>query len=280
VKRRLSTAFHPQTDGQTERQNQTLEHYLRCYCCEQQDDWASLLPMAEFASNNSKSATLGISPYYALMGYNPSLTVELPRGEPTGEGVPAAEERAKRLRTEREALEERWRRAQESQARSYNKNHTPKTYKVGDLVLLSLKNLKIRAPSRKLAPRRQGPYRIVDLVGNQAYRLALPNEMSRIHNVFHVSLLEPWRSRDGSEELPMLVDLEDGNAEEYEVESILDKRIVKGQTKYLIRWKGWPEDYNKWEPEEHLEGAPDLLREFNASVARTQQKRRKGSDKR
>jgi hypothetical protein len=279
VKRRLSTAFHPQTDGQTERQNQTLEHYLRCYCSEEQNDWASLLPMAEFASNNSTSATLGVSPYYALMGYNPSLTVDLPRGESSREGVPAAEERAQHLRSVRETLEERWRKAQETQARSYNKNHTPKSYKVGDKVLLSLKNLKLRAPSRKLAPRQQGPYRIIDLVGKQAYRLALPNEMSRIHNVFHVSLLEPWRTRDGSDEPPMPVELEEGAAPEYEVEVILKKRVTKGTAYYLVRWKGWPEEYDQWVPEENLEGAPDLLREFNASAAQGRRKRRKGSDK-
>jgi hypothetical protein len=63
------------------------------------------------------------------------------------------------------------------------------------------------------------------------------------------------------------------------VESILDKRIVKGETKYLVRWKGWPKEYDKWEPEENLEGAPDLLKEFHASVAKPQRKRRKVSDK-
>lgn len=79
----------------------------------------------------------------------------------------------------------------------------------------------------------------------------------------------------------MPVELEDGTAEEYEVESILNKRIVKGETKYLIRWKGWPEEqrYDKWEPEENLEGAPDLLKEFNASVTGPQRKRRKRTEK-
>ena len=59
------------------------------------------------------------------------------------------------------------------------------------------------------------------------------------------------------------------------VEAILDKRVVKGPTKYLVRWKGWPEEYNQWEPAENLEGAPDLLSEFHASVARPRRKRRK-----
>jgi len=149
-------------------------------------------------------------------------------------------------------------------------------YNVGDLVLLSLKNLKIRAPSRKLAPRQQGPYRIIDIVGKQAYRLALPKEMSRIHNVFHVSLLEPWRSRDGAEELPMPVHLEEGEAPEWEVEAVLNKRTHKGKVEYLVKWKGWPVEYDQWEPEENLEGAPDLLREFHASVSQPKRKRNKG----
>jgi hypothetical protein len=62
--------------------------------------------------------------------------------------------------------------------------------------------------------------------------------MLRIYNVFYVSLLEPWRSRNAYEELPMLVELEDGTTKEYEVEAILDKKTVKGKTKYLMRWKG------------------------------------------
>jgi hypothetical protein len=277
TKRRLSTAYHPQTDGQTERQNQTLEQYLRCYCSEQQDDWAELLPMAEFASNNSVSATLQVSPAYALMGYNPSLHADQTRVEPAGGEVPSAEERVQRLHSERETLEQLWRRAQEWQTNAYNKKHEAKSYKVGDLVLLSLKNLKIRAPSKKLAPRQQGPYRILDAVGAQAYRLALPKEMSRIHDVFHVSLLEPWRSRDGSEELPMPVQLDEDSQPEWEVEEILGDRKHKGRVEYLVKWQGWPSSYNQWEPEDHLEGAPDLLEAYHASATAPTRKRRKSN---
>jgi hypothetical protein len=277
MKRRLSTAYHPQTDGQTERQNQTLEQYLRCYCSEQQDDWAELLPMAEFASNNSVSATLQVSPAYALMGYNPSLHADQTRVEPAGGEVPSAEERVQRLHRERETLEQLWRRAQEWQTSAYNKKHEAKSYKVGDLVLLSLKNLKIRAPSKKLAPRQQGPYRILDAVGAQAYRLALPKEMSRIHDVFHVSLLEPWRSRDGSEELPMPVQLDEDSQPEWEVEEILADRKHKGRIEYLVKWQGWPSSYNQWEPEDHLEGAPDLLEAYHALATAPTRKRRKSN---
>jgi len=273
VKRRLSTAYHPQTDGQTERQNQTLEQYLRCYCSEEQNDWVDHLPMAEFACNNSVSATLRVSPAYALMGYNPSLHSDQTRVESAGGEVPAAEERVQRLRSEREALEQHWRRAQEWQEKAYNRSHKARSFKVGDSVLLSLKNLKIRAPSRKLAVRQQGPYRITDAIGTQAYRLALPKEMSRLHNVFHVSLLEPWRARSGRDELPNPVQLDESGEPEWEVEKIEDSRTRNGVKEYLVKWAGWSSSYNQWEPAEHLHGAPEALRDYHALATATKRRR-------
>lgn len=75
MKRDMSTAFHPQTDGQTERINAILEQYLRCYCSYNQDNWLSLLPLAEFAYNNSKSVTTGVTPFMMNYGYNPRFEV-------------------------------------------------------------------------------------------------------------------------------------------------------------------------------------------------------------
>jgi transposase InsO family protein len=125
VKRRLSTAFHPQTDGQTERQNQTLERYLRCYTDEKQSNWAGLLPLAEFAYNNTAHSTTGVSPFYACYGYHPRLEYETRADEGS---VPSAAERISRMVAERELLAERWRSAVESQAKYYNRKHQPKSY--------------------------------------------------------------------------------------------------------------------------------------------------------
>ena len=200
VKRKLSTAFHPQTDGQTERANQTLEQYLRCYCTEYQDNWAEFLPQAEFAVNNSEHAALRMSPFCVVYGFNPDLiTTPAPaRDELLEERVPVATEIAKRLKEVHETLTERWRTASGQQAKYYNQNHDRKSYRVGDQVLLSTKNLRLQVPKKKLAARFIGPFQIRDAVGPQAYRLALPPRM-RIHNVFHVSLLEPWTGREGEE---------------------------------------------------------------------------------
>lgn len=279
VKRRLSTAFHPQTDGQTERQNQTLEQFLRCYTTDKQENWAAWLPVAEFAYNNSAHQGLRrgndpvkvMSPFYALYGYDPELCAEV-RDEPLREGVPAAAERVERLIREREALAEHWHVAREAQAKGYNRTHQPRSYQVGDQVMLSAKNLKVREPSRKLSHRYIGPFQVLAAVGTQAYRLAMPSHY-RIHNVFHVSLLEPYRQRDGvatpEARAPELVDGE----EEWEVEAILDSALRKGRKYFLVKWTGWDNEYNQWIPEEDLEHAGALRAAYEAKAPR---KRRPG----
>jgi len=74
IRPRMSTAFHPQTDGKTERLNQTIEAYLQAFTSKEQDDWARLLPMAEFAYNNSTTMGNGVSPFYTNYGFHPVTT--------------------------------------------------------------------------------------------------------------------------------------------------------------------------------------------------------------
>ena len=276
VKRRLSTAFHPQTDGQTERANQTLKTYLRMYCSEEQDNWASLLSQAEFACNNSVHAVLGMSPFKVLYGFDPELATRTreARGELTREEVPAAAEAAERLKRNHETLSERWRRAAEAQAKHFNDKHTAKQYNVGDLVMLSTKNLKLKVPTKKFAGKYAGPFKVIDAVGKQAYRLAFPAN-TLIHNVFHVSYLEPYKGREGEEHegsLP-LAD-EEG---QYVVEKILQTRKRKGVRQYLVKWQGWPEEFNQWESEEHVEEceALDEFEEQQRSMREERKTRRK-----
>ena len=71
----FTSRYHPEGDGQTERTNQTLEQYLRIFCNYQQDNWSELLPLTEFAYNNTPSATTGVSPFFANKGYHPDLTI-------------------------------------------------------------------------------------------------------------------------------------------------------------------------------------------------------------
>ena len=108
VKLRLSTAFHPQTDGQTERSNQSLEQYLRCFAAEVQEDWPAKLAAAEFAQNNSVHYATRMSPFENLYGFNPEIRNPPIRDESQKERVPAATERARDIRATSEALKKRW----------------------------------------------------------------------------------------------------------------------------------------------------------------------------
>lgn len=261
ITRKLSTAFHPQTDGQTERANQTLEQYLRCYCSEFQDDWAELLPQAEFAYNNSDHAANGMSPFSVVHTWNPELATES-RGEILEEGAPAAQDAARRMKEVHKTLADRWKQASESQARGYNKKHQLRTYKVGDMVLLSTKNLRLDVPKKKLGPKFAGPFKIIDAVGTQAYRLALPAG-SRIHNVFNVSLLEPYISRGGEQPAEDLRLADDEG--EWEVEKVIGEKTKKGKKYFLLHWRGWPAEYDQWEPQENCTHVSELIKEWRES---------------
>ena len=272
VKLRLSTAFHPQTDGQTERMNQVLEHYLRCFTDEKQRNWPQLLASTEFCINNAVNASTGISPFRALMGYDPELYARI-EDDAIQVGVPAVNERLEKLSNLRTRLEEHAKRASESQAKYYNQQHTPRQFKRGDLVMLSTRNLKFKV-SKKLSPKFIGPFRVLDPIGSQAYRLALPTQYERIHNVFHVSLLEPWNPRSGdySEEFLKMPDLED-ESDEWEVEDIVGDQRYKRQSYFLVKWKGWPSEYNQWVLEEDI-SAPDIMAKYRRTRSAKKKKKR------
>ena len=262
IKRRLSTAFHPQTDGQTERQNQVLEHYLRVFANDKQTSWAKQLPMAEFAYMNSWHSSIGTTPFFLMYGYHPEIRWEVEDDSPEGK-VPSANDRVRQLQAARDDAAERLNAAVAAQTKHYNKTHQPQSYKVGDLVMLATKNLKQKRPSKKLSHKFVGPFRIVDIVGAQAYRLLLPSKY-RIHNTFHVSLLEPYHLRDcgNADEVfmqaPELID----DDELWEVEEIVDKVKNREGVWYKVKWTGWGEEYNQWLPDEELKGASKLTQAY------------------
>jgi hypothetical protein len=205
-----------------------------------------------------------MSPFRIVYGFDPDIDVPTQaRGEPSEGRVPAAIDAAKRVRDTHEELAKRWREASERQASYHNARHQAKTYKIGDKVLLSAKNLRLAVPKKKLAPRFLGPFRVLDAVWSQAYRLALPSHM-KIHNVFHVSLLEPWYDNGEvapEESMPLADD-----TQEWAVEKILDSKVVQGKRYLLVKWEGWPDEYTQWEPEENCENAYDLIVAYEAQA--------------
>jgi hypothetical protein len=130
---------------------------------------------------------------------------------------------------------------------------------MGQLVKLSTKNLKLKYP--KLAPQWIGPFRILERIGRQAYRLALPEKYSRLHDVFPVQLIKDYRQHKGEEGYLPMPDFLD-KEEEWEVQEIRNAQTFDGALYYLMKWTGWPSEYNSWEPAEHLAMAPKKIQEF------------------
>jgi hypothetical protein len=144
--------------------NQVLESYLRCFLNSEQTNWPALLPTAQFASNNAINSTIGMTPFRALYAYEPDFQLRAEDGTPEGE-VPATVHRLEKLHEVRQKLHETWQKASESQAKYYNKRHEARQFRKGQLVALSTRNLRLKSPSKKLAPNFIGPFRILDKIG-------------------------------------------------------------------------------------------------------------------
>lgn len=280
VRRRLSTAYRPQTDGQTERQNQVLEFYLRTYCNYRQDDWVSKLALAELTYNNSVHASTGESPFMLMYGQHPSLGSDVVEDVPGG-GVaiaPMAQERMKTLIEDRAKLTETLRIAGATHKKFYDKKHKATRFQVGQKVLLKAENIRQLRPNRKLSDKYLGPFEVKDVIGShgQAYRLKLPDSY-QIHSVFHVSLLEPWNGREGVEIDPAPIQVE--GEDRYLVESIVAHKETRQGRRYLVKWKGYGPAHNTWEPIAHLEGVGDFLEGYLQSQPAPLPEKKKRSKK-
>jgi hypothetical protein len=258
IQANMSTAYHPQTDGQSERTNQSLEIFIRCYCDEEQDNWHIWLPMAEFAHNQWPNATTKETPFKLIMGYTPRVEwIEKPGL------VPQVEERLKELEQVRKTAWDAMIKAQTMLRMKKPGNKKFQPYKEGDQVWLEGTNLKTLYPSAKLGPKRYGPFRVLTRFSNAIYKLEIPQQW-KIHNVFHANLLTPYKETElhGPNFTRLPPDLINGE-EEYKVERILDmKQKGRGRkTHYLIKCKGYPTSDNSWEPEENVT-ATELIAEF------------------
>ncbi|KAJ9504783.1 hypothetical protein QJQ45_007335 [Haematococcus lacustris] len=155
--------------------------------------------------------------------------------------------------------------AQSRQAAYANKARRDVEYKVGQKVLLSTKNLKLKpGKARKLIPRYVGPFEILLLVGAVAVKLDLPASMSRLHPVFHVSLIKPYTGTDVGFMPPPVTWMDETPV--YYVERLLDHKGVKDNKAgfYLVQWEGYDSTHNTWEPRSNLTGCDKVLAEYNA----------------
>ena len=254
IQQNISSAYHPRTDGQSERNNQWVETYLQFFTNHQQTDWVERLPLAEFAHNNWRSETTKHTPFFLLMGYHPRAD-----GHYAASSSPLVEQRLDNLLQARRDALTHMTRAQQLWVKHRD---TPK-YAVGDRVWLDGRNLKTDQPTSKLAPRRHGPFAIAQVMSPVSYRLELPHQW-RIHPVFHIDLLTLYcetkmHGENYLRPLPELID----NEEEFEVEAVLDSHVFGRGRKlqYLVKWLGYPSSDNQWEDADKVH-VDELVRAF------------------
>ncbi|KAG8474912.1 hypothetical protein CXB51_031631 [Gossypium anomalum] len=256
TKLNFSTAFHPQTDGQSERVIQILEDMLRCCVLEFQGSWERYLPLVEFAYNNSYQTSLKMAPYEALYGRKcrtPLYWTELKENQIYGvDLIKETEEKVKVIRDCLKAVSDR----QKSYADLKRKDIE---FQVGDKVFLKVSPWKkvLRFGRKgKLSPRFIGPYEVIEKVGPVAYRLALPPELEKIHDVFHVSMLRRYRSDPSHVVSPTEIELQPDMTYEEEPIKILAREVKQLRNKNValvkVLWQRHGIEEATWESEETM----------------------------
>ncbi len=269
-----STAYHPQTDGQTEVYNRVIQEVLRNYVSPLHDDWSDLLPFATFAINNTVHSVTKHTPFFLHQGFHPRTPLNWHNPEPIN--VPSL---SQWFDKQRQCLQLVQNLIAEANARTISKSNNSFTpFAVGDMVLLNTKNLKFKHGTKKFHPRFCGPFKVTRVIRDVAFELELPKEMKRIHNVFHGSLLKPFISNDRHDTPPPPLILDD--EEFFLVDAILAHRIRRrtwrknakgrktsiGKLKYdvLVKWQGYGSEYNSWVKEEDC--TESLVSEYWQSI--------------
>ena len=225
IKHKMSSAYHPQTDGQTERMNRTLEEMLRAYIPVTGDNWSRSLACAEFAINNAKQASTKETPFFLNYGYTPHTPITLEFRDtvkhPSVKSGTFAKLMADNLIKAKRCLEI----ARNNMLRQ-GSSTTDVKYDPGDLVLLSTRNFRFEGHCRKLMPKWVGPFSVDTMTGPVNVKLVLHDDWKKLHPVFHVNLVKRYTPGHGYRPPPPPVSFEEGEPV-FIVESILDHSFAK-----------------------------------------------------
>jgi hypothetical protein len=252
----MSSAFRPNTDGQTERTNRFVEDYVRSYIMVTQQNWPDLLFTAELAYNSRVNVAIGMSPFEADLGYIPRSVPDhifdkLVGSKSKKEILLLGQKQQELLKRLKDVLNE----SQARMKKYYDRNRPTQVFEVGDKVMLSAKNLDVEhlgviaGGNRKFAPLWVGPYPILKLTTPDTYKLQLPIGL-RLHPEFHTSLLKkycpdsnPLRLNKPNEGMVST----GGQEDSYLIEKVVGHRKIGQRILYRIKWLGYPTDENTWE---------------------------------
>jgi hypothetical protein len=268
----MSTANHPQTDGQAERANGVVEEMLRSYTNVHQDDWDEHLATVEFAYNDSENATTKVSPFYALYGRHPQSPLSLvapppppAKGDKVACKQESIEEFAARMQAQYRGVHAAILEAQERQRRYADLKRRDHEFKVGDQVLLDVAQVRHRnlafGATRKFASKFEGPFSVKRVVSPVVYELTLPagGAFGAIHPVLHVSCLKEYLDpanpafpgRGVRTPVPAQIVADQVR---FEVDCFINHRWYRGKRlDFMVQWQGYTPAESTWRPAEQLQ---------------------------
>jgi len=252
----LSTAYHPETNGQTKRVNQVLEDMLRMYVMDNQTQWERCLPLVEFAYNNSYHSSIGMPPYQALYGRPCRTPLSWEKLE---DRVIVGPELVQEMEEQVKQVRQRLKEAHDRQKSYVDSHRIDRSYEVGDQVFIRIRPNKstIRfGKGTKLSPRFVGPFRIKEKIGPVAYRLVLLPHLHKTHDVFHVSVLRHYVSDESHKLAWQDLQVSDMVTVMVEPLRILDRRVrqLRRHTvdQVKVQWDKYSPRSATWEDAETM----------------------------
>ncbi|QRW17991.1 Retrovirus-related Pol polyprotein from transposon [Rhizoctonia solani] len=271
IRRALTTAHHPQSDGQTEILNQTTEVAIRVFTNPAKDNW-------------SVHTSTQQTPAFLLCGFQPLTSADLLAL--TSENIPRPAQESQTAEEFKESMElaqslakDALKVAQNYQQKYYNSDKTHVTFEPGDLVLINPHSLNLlkhqSGKGNKLNMRYEGPFEVMESISPVAYRIRLPASY-RIHPIINIAHLESYKASPpefGSQPTQNIPREDFQQMPEYEVERIVEERTIKKGNKrirqYKIRWLGYSSEHDRWRTEKELRNAPEVIKEWKRTSGST-----------